>query len=159
MKTLSNIFSSVRVTVLFSKWQWLIYREIPELLLWSFQFPFFFFFFFFLGPHPWHVEVPRLGSNWSCSHWPTPQLQQHQIQAASATYTTGHSNARSLTHWSRPGIKLTSSWVLVRYVSTEPHWELPLQFFTSFHCKLNCISKDKCFEIISKTYQIVLLKN
>ena len=28
-------------------------------------FPFFFFFFlsffFFLGPHPWHIEVPRLG--------------------------------------------------------------------------------------------------
>ena len=25
------------------------------------------FFFFFLGPHLWHVEVPRLGVSWSCS--------------------------------------------------------------------------------------------
>ena len=29
-----------------------------------------FFFFFFLGPHPWHMEVPR--SNQSCSSRPTP---------------------------------------------------------------------------------------
>ena len=28
-------------------------------------------------------------------------------------YTTSHSNARSLTHWARPGIKLKSSWILV----------------------------------------------
>ena len=39
----------------------------------------FFFFFFclfvfcFFGPHPWHMEVPRLGSNWSCSCQPQPQ--------------------------------------------------------------------------------------
>ena len=31
----------------------------------------------------------------------------------SATYTTAHSNAGSLTHRARPGIKPTSSWVLV----------------------------------------------
>jgi len=24
----------------------------------------FFFFFAFLGPHPWHMEVPRLGGEW-----------------------------------------------------------------------------------------------
>ena len=37
--------------------------------------PFFFFFFlfFFLGPHPQHLEVPRLGVNQSYSCWPTPQ--------------------------------------------------------------------------------------
>ena len=29
--------------------------------------------------------------------WPTPQPQQHGIQAASATYTTVHSEVRSLT--------------------------------------------------------------
>ena len=29
----------------------------------------------------------------------------------SVTYTTAHSNARSLTHWLRPGIKPASSWV------------------------------------------------
>ena len=34
----------------------------------------------------------------SCSHQPTPQTQQHQIQAASATYNTAHGNTGSLTH-------------------------------------------------------------
>ena len=40
------------------------------------------------------------------------------------TKTTAHSNARSLTHWSRPGIKPTSSWILVGFVSAEPGQEL-----------------------------------
>ena len=35
-------------------------------------------------------------------------------------YTTAHSNAGSLTHWKRPGIKPMSSWILVGFVSTEP---------------------------------------
>ena len=48
---------------------------------------FFFFFFFFLGPHLWHMEVPRLEAELSHSCWPTPQPQQCQIQAASVTYT------------------------------------------------------------------------
>ena len=34
-----------------------------------------------------------------------PQPQQCQIWAASGTYTIAHSNARSLTHWVRPGNK------------------------------------------------------
>ena len=29
------------------------------------------------------------------------------------TYTTAHCNARSLTHWARPGVQPTSSWILV----------------------------------------------
>ena len=35
-----------------------------------------------------------------------PQPQQHKILAVSETYTTAHGNARSLTHWVRPGINL-----------------------------------------------------
>ena len=35
--------------------------------------------------------------------------QQYQIQATSATYATAYSNAGSLTHWARPGIKPASS--------------------------------------------------
>ena len=42
----------------------------------------------------------------------------------SATYTTTHGNAISLTHWVRPGIKPASSWMLVRFIFTEPQWEL-----------------------------------
>ena len=50
---------------------------------------------------------------------PTPQPQQREIWAASVTYTTAYSNAGSLTHWARPGIKPASSWILFVFVS---HW-------------------------------------
>ena len=35
-----------------------------------------------------------------------------------------HSNAGSLTHQARPGIKPASSLMLVRLISAEPQWEL-----------------------------------
>ena len=38
-------------------------------------------------------------------------------------YITAHGNARSLTHWARPGIEPASSWILVRFVSAEPRWK------------------------------------
>ena len=41
------------------------------------------------------------------------------------TYTTVSSNTRSLTHWAGPGIKPSSSWILVRFVNAESQWELP----------------------------------
>ena len=44
----------------------------------------------------------------------------------SATYITAHSNATSLTHWARPGIKPASSWILVRFITAEPQQELLL---------------------------------
>ena len=43
--------------------------------------------------------------------------QQHQIQAAPATYTTAHGNAASLTHWARPGSKPETSWFLVGFIN------------------------------------------
>ena len=89
---------------------------------------FLFFYFIFLGQHPRHMEVPRLGSNWGYSCPPTPQPQQHRCRGASVTYTTAHSNARSLTHWVRPGIEPTTSWFLAGFVSAVPRQEL-----------LNCI--------------------
>ena len=35
-----------------------------------------------------------------------------EISAASAIYTTAHGNARSLTHWARPGIEPAISWMV-----------------------------------------------
>ena len=81
-------------------------------------------FFFLLGPHLWHVEVPRLGVKWSCSCQPTPQPEQHGIWAVSMTYTTAHGYAKSITHWSRSGTEPISSWILVGFVTAEPRWEL-----------------------------------
>ena len=36
-------------------WQFMFFKELPI------GFFFFYFLVFFLGPHPWHMEVPRLG--------------------------------------------------------------------------------------------------
>ena len=93
----------------------------------------FFFPLVFLGPRPWHVEVPRLGIE-PALQLPalTPQPQQRRIWAASATYTTAHDNAGFLTHWARPGIKPTSSWILVGFVTTKPQRELPLSYLLSW---------------------------
>ena len=76
--------------------------------------PVFMTFFFFLQLNLWHMEVPRLGTESELQLSSTPQPQQHQIQAPSATYMTAYSNTRSLTYWARTGIKPTSS---------QRHWE------------------------------------
>ena len=92
--------------------------------------------FCFLGPHFWHMEVPRLGVNWSCSCRPVSQPQQWQIRAASVTYTTAYGNVESLPYWVRPGIESISSWMLVGFVTTEPGRELPLPSMLILEVKL-----------------------
>ena len=86
------------------------------------------------GLHQRHMEVPRLGVKMSYSCQPTPQPQPHQIPATSATYTAAHGNARSLTHWVRPGMEPETSWFLVGFISGAPQWELRLFFifFSTF---------------------------
>ena len=96
----------------------------------------FFVFFSFLGPHLWHMEVPRLGLNQNRSWQPRPQ--PHRIWAASATYTEAHGNTGSLTHWVRPRIEPASSWILVGFVTAEPPQELLVYFF---RCKKCCSFK------------------
>ena len=79
---------------------------------------FFLFHFSFLGSHLQHMKVLRLGvksENRSSSCQPQPQ--QHQIWAASETYTTAHGNTRSLTHRARLGIEPSFSWVLCRVLN------------------------------------------
>ena len=68
---------------------------------------------------------PCQGSNRNCSRWPMPEPHKLRIWAMSATYTTAHGNARSLTNWVRPGIKSVTPWFLVRFVSAVPCEELP----------------------------------
>jgi len=46
-----------------------------------------------------------------------PEPQKRGIWAASATYTTAHGNAGSLTHWARAGTKPATSWFLVGFVN------------------------------------------
>ena len=73
----------------------------------------------------WVILVAYSGSNQSYNCRPTPQPQQRGIQTPPVTYSTAHGNARSLTHWARPGIEPVSSWILVGFVSDAPQWELP----------------------------------
>ena len=49
----------------------------------------------------------------------------------SNVYTAAHGNAGSLTHRMRPGIETTSSFILARFVTAEPQWELPLFIYLS----------------------------
>ena len=84
------------------------------------------FVFVFLGSHPWYMEVPRLGVELDLQLpvyttatampvlWATPATSP-QLMAAPVPY---------LTYWARPEIEPMSSWILVRFISTEPPWEL-----------------------------------
>ena len=54
-------------------------------------FPLFFFFPFFLGPHPWHMEVPRLGV----------ESELQPLAYATATATPDSSCIGDLHHSSR----------------------------------------------------------
>ena len=66
------------------------------------------FFFFFLWLYLL-LEVPRLGVTSELQLQPSPQPQQHGIQAVSVTYSAVCGNAGSLTHRARPGIEPASS--------------------------------------------------
>ena len=85
-----------------------------------------FFFFKFLGPHPWHMEVPRLGvkTELQLPAFARATAMQDPSRICDLHHSLG--NTRSLTHWARPGIEPEISWFLVRFVSTMPRWELPL---------------------------------
>ena len=91
------------------------------------------FLFFFRAAAPQHMEVSRLGVVSELSNWPTSQPQQLSTWAMSVTYTTAHGNARFLTHWLRPGIEPTSSWILIGFITTKPWRELPQ--ILSYHSK------------------------
>ena len=68
-------------------------------------FSFLFFLFFFSGLQVRHMVVSRLGV---------------ELDLRLLAYTTSHGNVGSLTHPEGPGIKPTSSWILVTCISNFP---------------------------------------
>ena len=85
-----------------------------------------------------------------------PQPQQCGIWASSATYTSAHSSARSLTYSAGPGTKPESSWILVGFVTTEPWWELTLsKRGISWLLKVKNISRAVLMIAFDYTTQIV----
>ena len=97
-------------------------RKIMSLFIYLFIYVF--IFGLFRAAPVAHRSSPARVMNQSYSGWPTPQPRQRGIRAASVTYTTAQGNAGSFTHWERPGMEPISSWVLVRFITTEPQQEL-----------------------------------
>lgn len=58
-------------------------------------------------------------------------------------YTTAHHKARSPTHWMRPGIEPTSSWIPVGFVAAEPQQEFILRTSLSDTSFLKKVCGDK----------------
>ena len=92
-----------------------------------------FYFYFVFRAAPQHMEVPKLVEL---------ELQpQGYATATSATYTAACSNARSLTHWARPGIKPTSLRTLCLVLNPpshkgNSHYRCYLFFFFPFRATL-----------------------
>ena len=87
-----------------------------------------FFFFVFLGPHPQHMEVPRLGVE--SELWLLAYATATALPDLSCTCDLHHSSrqCRSLTHWVRPGIEPASLQIPVEFIIADPRWELPVLF-------------------------------
>ena len=111
----------------------------------KFSFSFLFFFFFFLSFCLFRATPAAYGGS----------LAGGLIGATAAGLHHSHSNTRSKlhlrptpqlkatlhpqTHWARPGIKPETSWLLVRFISTAPRWELvSYHFFFSFSSCKRC---------------------
>ena len=76
------------------------------------------FFFFFL-----FRAIPTTDGSSQARGW---------MGSTAASLHPSHSNARSLTHWARPGIKPQSSWILVGFVTAGPQGELLLMKYLSW---------------------------
>ena len=66
-----------------------------------------------------------------------------RIGAVTTSLHHSHSSTRALTHWVRPGIEPTSSWILVRFISAEPWWELQHLTFCCCCCCLKTQGQEK----------------
>ena len=108
--------------------------------LFFFHTVFIFVYLFFLGPLLQHMELPGWRSNQSCSCWPTPQPQQHQIRATSVAYAAVCHNTGSLTHWARPGIEPSSSWIIVEFLACWATTGTPASFYTSY-LRISCMAQ------------------
>ena len=110
------------------------------------------FFFSFLGLHPRHMEVPTLGVEWKW--YPLAYATATATPDLSCVFdlTSAHGNARSLTHWVRPGIKPMSSWILIRFATAGPRRELLYLWALikkhllsiSFYCLFHLFKKIFC---------------
>ena len=72
------------------------------------------------------------------------------------SYTAAHGNTRSLTHWVGPGIKTTSSWILISFLT---HWATTgiLKIYFCLSKKpMNYVSKEGRRETLLELFKIFL---
>ena len=96
-----------------SSWNIPIINKLDEL---------FFVCIFRFSPWAYGSSYARGGIRAVAADLHTPQPQQRQIWATA--YTTTHSNAGLLTHWARPGMEPSSSWILAGLITPEPRQQL-----------------------------------
>ena len=87
---------------------------------------FVFFFFLYMATCTAYGSSQARGWIWATAAGPYHSHSNTRSEPHLQHTHTAHSNARSLIHLERPGITTTSSWILVRFISAEPQWELPL---------------------------------
>ena len=113
---------------------------VHPFMLFSVKTRFFFFFFFVFLPFSRATPAAYGGSQAkgligrSCSLRPTPEPQQLGIRAMSATYTTAHGNAGSLTTEQGQGSNLRPHSSYSDSLTTEPRRELLLRHFGVLSC-------------------------
>ena len=104
----------------------------------------FFFFFSSLGPYPqlWKFQARgRIGAAAASLHHSHSNAKS---ELPLWPYTTAHSNTTSLTHWGRPGMERTSSWIQVVFFSAASQQELP---FTGFFFFLSLLAFWMFFQL------------
>ena len=101
-----------------------LYNKPPVIHITTDFFSFFFIFCIFRATSVAYGGSQARESNQSYSCRPALQPQQCRSQALSVTCTRAYGNHGSLTHWVRWGTEPLTSWMLVRFVSTELWWEL-----------------------------------
>ena len=72
------------------------------------------------------MDIPKLGVKSELQLPATTTATAILDSSPSSTYTAAQGNAGSLTHWARPGIELTSLWILVGFISAASPRELPV---------------------------------
>ena len=77
----------------------------------------FFFFFFFFVFCLFVVVIVVVAISWAAPAAYGGSQARGLIGAVAAGLCHSHSNARSLTHWARPGIEPATSWFLVGFVN------------------------------------------
>ena len=109
-----------------------------------------------------NMEVPRLEVEsklqlLACATAIATQGPSHR-NTGSATYTITDSNEGSPAHCRRPGFEPSSSWILVRLVSTSAPWELHDSFYLKISHSFNFYDfcGAKCVLVVGSRQSYIL---